>query len=119
MMDGHATWKRLIARRPGHAATGPQPGDTAAPPSPGELRQRHLERLRTRGIPLWSEAPEHCDGCGRVLLAGEQPLLLRRGDELLLACPLCAGRLCDAGCQRVSIEAGKNGEQEAPLPLAI
>ena len=84
-----------------------------------ELRQRHLMRLRTNGIPLWSEQPEHCDGCARALLAGEQPVLVRRGDELLLACALCAERLYDEGCVRVNVNAAMDVEAEAQLPLAV
>jgi hypothetical protein len=118
MVDGIATWKRLIARRPWHAAAEPA-GDAGVAPSPGELRQRHLMRLRTHGIPLWSEQSEHCDACGRELLAGEQPLLLRRGDALLLACPLCAERLYDEGCLRVSVGVAKDTTEESQLPVAV
>jgi hypothetical protein len=83
-----------------------------------ELRQRHLMRLRTNGIPLWSEQPEHCDACDRALLAGEQPVLVRRGDELLLACALCAERLYDEGYLRVDVEIAKDTVEETGLPIA-
>jgi hypothetical protein len=118
MLDGSVTWKRLMARRPWHAAAEPERDGEGAVPSLADQRQRHLARLRTHGIPLWSEEPEHCDACGRALLAGEQPLLLRRGDALLLACPLCAERLYEEGCLRVSAEAPRDAEANQ-LPLAV
>jgi len=83
-----------------------------------ELRQRHLMRLRTNGIPLWSEQPEHCDVCARAPLAGEQPVLVRRGDELLLAGALCAERLYDEGCLRVEVGVAKDTVEETGLPIA-
>jgi hypothetical protein len=67
-----------------------------------ELRQRHLQRVRLRGIPRWSENPERCDGCGRELLIGERGLLLQRGDKLAIACPLCTDRVVADGYLRVA-----------------
>ena len=69
-----------------------------------ELRQRHLQRVRLRGMPKWSENPERCDGCGRELLIGERGLLLQRGDELAIACPLCADRLEADGYLRAACD---------------
>ena len=118
MAHGMVTWKRLVARRPWRSTVEPEPSEAGAAPSAADLRQRHLLRLRTHGIPLWSEEPEHCDACGRALLAGEQPLLLRRDDALLLACPLCAERLCDEGCLRVGVGAFMDAGEDQ-LPLAV
>ncbi len=69
--------------------------------SPQELRQRRLARLRERGIPAWSEQPEHCDACGRELLTGERLVLVQRDDALAVACRLCAERVLEEGCRRV------------------
>ena len=116
-MDVLGTWRRLSSWRPQSAAAGTESEPGA--PSPLELRQRHLARLRSHGIPHWSEVPERCDACGRELLPGEQPLLLRRSDALLLACPLCAERLYAEGCLRVSVAALTDAEAAAQLPLAV
>ena len=45
-------------------------------------------------------------------------MLVCRGDELLLACPLRAGRLYDEDCLRVSVEVAKDTIEQAELPLA-
>ncbi len=90
------TWKRFVAgrRRPGAAEPDKWESESR---SAHELRQQCLTRLVRRGMPLWSEEPEHCDDCGRELLLGERALLLSREDELLLACSLCASHLRDNG----------------------
>jgi hypothetical protein len=83
---GFAAWGRRLGA--------PQPEEGNGPVlSSRELRQRHLQRARLRGIPKWSENPERCDGCGRELLIGERGLILQLGGELAIACPLCTDRL--------------------------
>jgi hypothetical protein len=91
-----AWWRRLGGRQP-EQGRGPAL-------SSRELRQRHLQRVRLRGVPRWSEDPERCDGCGRELLIGESGLLLQRGDELAMACPLCTDRLEADGCLRAACD---------------
>ncbi|HTX70296.1 MAG TPA: hypothetical protein VMH50_14300 [Thermoleophilia bacterium] len=87
---GIARWGRRVG--------GGRPDEGRGPVlSPREFRQRHLQRVRLRGIPRWSEEPEHCDACGRELLIGECGLLVQRDDELAIACPLCADGLLAAG----------------------
>lgn len=49
-------------------------------------------------MPTWREESLACDACGRQLLLGERAHVLRRGDELLLSCPLCREALLAAGC---------------------
>ena len=117
-MGARGVWRQLFTWRPQSVAAESGREEGTAPPQ-GELRQRHLRRLREHGIPAWSEEAEHCDGCGRVLLAGEKPVLVRRGDGLSLACPLCAERLYDEGCLRVSVGRPGDAEEETRLPLAI
>ena len=87
-MDADRTWRKLFARRQ-RPATEPEKRED----EPLSMREHCLRRLLSQGMPLWSEEPEHCDGCGRELLLGERARLLCRGDQLLLACPLCAERL--------------------------
>lgn len=111
------TWRRLIAPRLRPAAAEPDARDSESP-STRELRQRCLTRLLRRGMPLWSQEPEHCDGCGRALLLGERALLLCRNDELLLACPLCAGGLRDQGYLAVTANAETEAADEGGLSLA-
>jgi hypothetical protein len=65
-----------------------------------EVHQRHLKHLLSRRVPTWSEEQLSCEECGRQLLAGERALIVRRGDELLLSCPLCEERLLGEGCSR-------------------
>ena len=99
------------------------------PRSPSSRRRRPRRRATCvsatsracarKGIPAWSVEAEHCDGCGRILLAGEKPVLVRRGDGLSLACPLCAERFYDEGCLRVSVDRPGDTEEETQLPLAI
>lgn len=84
-------------------------------PSDSQLRQRCLMRLRSQGMPLWREEPESCDGCGRELLLGEQALILCRGDELLLACPLCAERLRGEGYLAVTADADRDAAEGRSL----
>ena len=83
-----------------------------------ELRQRCLTRLLHQGMPLWSDEPEHCDGCGRELLLGERAQLVYRGDELLLACPLCVGRLREEGYLAVSANAAMQTAEGETFSLA-
>jgi hypothetical protein len=116
-MDVKGTWRGLTARSSWPAATVAKEAESGSL-SQHELRQRHLRRLLTRGIPRWSEEPEHCDDCGRELLPGEPALLLRRGDALLLACPLCRERLFEEGCLRVVPETGDSPSEEGLHPLA-
>ncbi len=109
--DERARWGKLRAwwtTRAHPEAAGDQPESAADP----EARQRHLQRLRLVGLPRWSEDLETCDGCGRELLPGEAAQLLQCGDELLLACPLCAEQLLGQGCLRLlwrSEEADESG----------
>ncbi len=101
-MDVVERWRRIVTRASAsavHAA-----GGRAAPPSASEARERCLEQLRVRGLPLWTDKPEHCDVCGRELLLGERARLVYRAQELLLACPLCAERLLREGCVAVGGE---------------
>ena len=87
-MDASKIWRRLFARRQWPAAAEPCKRERESL----SMREHCLRRLLSQGMPLWSEEPEHCDGCGRELLLGERARLLCRGDALL-ACPLCAERL--------------------------
>lgn len=82
------TWRRLLAWQPWVGADVRR--QVAEAPERDELRRRCLERMATRGMPLWREEPEHCDRCHRELLLGERAVLLSRDEDLLLACPLCA-----------------------------
>lgn len=107
-MQVSRNWRRLIAPQRRAAAAEPDERQSESL-STHELRQRCLRRLLERGLPLWSQEPEHCDGCGRELFLGERALLLWRDDELLLACPLCAGGLRDQGYLAVTW----NAETEA------
>ena len=116
-MDGNATWRKLFAWWPWRAPAPPAQQESDAL-SKRELRQRRLKRLLSRGIPHWTEEPEDCDGCGRELLPGEQALLMRRGDELLLACPLCAERLLGEGCLRIASDAERGAAEEEGLAPA-
>lgn len=101
-MRGNGALRAFTGWRPWTVRQEPaQPDDLeAASLSRRESRQRRLNVLLRRGVPLWNEEPECCDGCGRELLPGERALLLRRSDELLLACPLCAEHMLDQGCLR-------------------
>jgi hypothetical protein len=117
-MDAKGKWRQLAAWRPPSAGAESEP-EEGMTPSPGELRQRHLMRLRAHGIPVWSEEAEHHDGCGRALLAGEKPVLVRGEGGLLLACPLCAERLYDEGCLRVSVDVPGDAEETPQLPVAV
>ena len=78
-------------------------------------RQGHLAYLRRSGIPVWSEEPESCDACGRKLLIGERASLLTSGEELLLACPLCAERLLDGGMLPVPVASGRDGFEQIEI----
>ena len=109
------TWRRLITvRRRSDAAE----RDEGESPATHELRQRCLRRLLERGMPLWSQEPEHCDDCGRELLLGERALVLVRDDELLLACPLCTEALRDQGYVAVTANAETESACEPDLSLA-
>ena len=55
-----------------------------------------------RDVPAWREETLYCEGCGRALLVGERPLIVSRGEELLLACPLCQDRLLADGYTRMA-----------------
>lgn len=116
-MDVKGTWRGLTDRLSWQAATAPEEAEDESL-SAREVRQRHLNRLRTHGIPVWSEQSEHCDECGRELLVGEKALLMRRADALLLACPLCSERLFEEGCLRVTPETGDSSSGEGRRPLA-
>lgn len=116
-MCGSGTWRDLFAWSRRRAATEPARRESDSPPK-HELRQRRLRRLLTRGTPHWSEEPEHCDGCGRELLLGETALLMHRGDELLLSCPLCKERLLSEGYLRVPPDAEKDAADEGSLAPA-
>ena len=65
--------------------------------------QSALGRLVVPNVPAWREETRFCEACGRALLVGERPLVVSRGDELLLACPLCQDRLLAEGCTRVAL----------------
>jgi len=82
------------------------------------MRQRCLTRLASQGMPLWSEEPEHCDGCGRELLLGERARLVCRDDELLLACPLCADHLLREGYSALNSNADVGATEGVGLSLA-
>lgn len=97
--------RELFTRRPEEAARHAARNEGEST-TERELRQSCLERLRSRGMPLWREEPETCDRCGRELLLGERALLLCRDDELLLACPLCADALRGAGYLSVTADDG-------------
>lgn len=88
-MDHEGILRRLLTWQP-WARTKTQPQTGRAAPKYDELRQRYLQRMVTRGMPLWREEPEHCDRCHRELLLGERAVLMSQDDDLLLACPLCA-----------------------------
>jgi hypothetical protein len=79
----------------------------------GEQRRHCLERMAAQGLPLWSNAPEHCDRCDRELLVGEQAVIMSSGEALLLACPLCAPVLRDEGYRVVAPDA--NGPLDSRL----
>ncbi len=116
MNDG-GTWRRLLTRLRGTSAKPDEsPGDL---PAGDELaRRRCLERMAGQGMSLWHDEPEHCDGCGRELLLGERALLLSRGEDLLLACPLCAERLSRDGYRAATPDAGIEPGEERRLTLA-
>ncbi len=101
-MDVVERWRRIVARASRSAVQGAD--RRAASLSAPELREQCLRQLLVRGMPLWSEQPEHCDACGRELLLGERARLVYRGEELLLACPLCAERLLREGCVAIDAE---------------
>lgn len=67
-----------------------------------EAHQRALGRLIVPNVPAWREETLFCEACGRALLVGEHSLVVSRGEELLLACPLCQDRLLADGCTRVA-----------------
>ena len=99
-MGGSGSWRSLVAWRPWSAPPEWEEQESATLPE-RELHQRRLNRLLTRGVPTWSEQPLSCDHCGRLLLIGERALILRRGYEFLLSCPLCEERLLAEGCFHV------------------
>ena len=101
-MDAMRTWGKLFTWRQSSALTAPDTRESASL----AMRERCLTRLASRGMPLWSEEPERCDGCGRELLLGERARLMCRGDELILACSLCADRLFREGYLALNSEAG-------------
>jgi hypothetical protein len=90
-MDMRRHWRRLIA-----PWSGPGEAEETAP-SEREVHQRRLGRMLKEGLPVWSELPPHCDGCGRQLLIGERATIVRSGDDLVLTCPLCEERMARAG----------------------
>lgn len=105
-MDVVARWRRIVAHAPSPGALSADRREVSeASPSAPELRERCLRQLLVRGMPLWTDKPEHCDACGRELLLGERARLMYREEELLLACPLCAERLLREGC--VAVGAGE------------
>ena len=116
-MDTNRSWRKLFAWRPGPAATEGKVRDRESL-STYELREHCLRRLLSQGMPIWSEEPEHCDGCGRELLLGERARLMCRDDELLLACPLCAQRLLGKGYLAVSADAQTDAPGQGRLSLA-
>ena len=67
-----------------------------------EAHQRALGRLIAPDVPAWREELLFCEACGRALLVGERPLIVSRGEELLLACRLCQDRLLVDGYTRVA-----------------
>ena len=92
-MNGKDIWTRLRVWQPWGSGTR-RLGDAE---EPDDRRQRCLERLAAKGLPLWSEEPEHCDRCHRELLLGEHAVLMSSGEGLRLACPLCAPLLLEEG----------------------
>jgi hypothetical protein len=90
-MDTRRYFKRLSASFASflHSSEASQTSDAAR--STREAHQRVLARQASRAaLPLWTEAPDTCDVCGRHLLVGERAGLFRCGEELSLVCPLCA-----------------------------
>ncbi len=108
------TWRKLITWRQPPALTERDTGESASL----AMRERCMTRLASRGMPLWSEEPERCDGCGRELLLGERARLMCRGDELILACPLCADRLLREGYLALNPDAGAGATADGGLSLA-
>ena len=111
-MNGSKLCSKLLGRlrRPGSLH-----GSLEATSSP---RQDCLRLLAKRGLPLWSEQPEHCDGCGREILAGERARLVYRKDELLLACTLCLRHLVHEGYLPIAGHTGVEEGRPQHLPLA-
>jgi hypothetical protein len=116
-MDGRGMWRSLVARWPWSAVPGcEQQGNAML--SERELHQRRLNRLLSRGVPTWSLQPLSCDRCGRLLLTGERALILSRGDELLLSCPLCEERLLAEGCSHVTPGSAEGTPEDGGHSLA-
>jgi hypothetical protein len=109
MMAGKDIWSRLLVWR----SWGRVSARTGAGQERDDRRRRRLERLAARGLPLWSEAPEHCDRCDRELIPGEQAVIMSSGEGLILTCPLCAAVLHDEGYRVVGGDA--NGPRGLPL----
>jgi hypothetical protein len=116
-MDVGAVWRDLVARWPGSVAPECEQQEGERLPE-RELHQRRLNRLLVQGLPAWTEQPLSCDQCGRQLLIGERAFILRRGDELLLSCPLCEERLLADGCFLVSPDSQKGISEDSGHPLA-
>ncbi len=116
MGDG-SKWRSLADWWPWSARSGRE-ADGGEGLSASERRQRQLDRLLTRGVPTWSEETQSCDDCGRQLLVGERAIILQRGGELLLSCPLCEERLLAQGCARAASGAGAGAAEEERHLLA-
>jgi hypothetical protein len=116
-MDGSRMRMGLVAWWPWSTAPeGEQQGSVTL--SERELHQRRLKRLLSRGVPTWSEQPLSCDHCGRQLLTGERAIILSRGDELLLSCPLCQERLLAEGCFHVTSGSAEGTPEDGGHSLA-
>ena len=118
MNDGASgSWKSLVTWWSWPAAPECEQQESATLPE-RELHQRRLNRVLTWGVPIWSEQPLSCDHCGRRLLIGERALILRRGDELLLSCPLCEERLLAEGCFHVTPGSAEGAPEDGGHSLA-
>src|SRR5665648_1269036 len=100
-MGTNGSWRSLVTWWPWSAPPECEQQESAPLPE-RESHQRRLNRLLTRGVPTWSEPPPAVITGRRRLLIGERALILRRGDELLLSCPLCEERLLAEGCFHVT-----------------
>jgi hypothetical protein len=51
----------------------------------------------------WRDQPLLCDVCGRALLVGERSVIVSRGDEMRVCCPLCRERALAEGYETVGL----------------
>lgn len=83
--------------------------------SAAEAHRQELERLLEQPPAVWHRVGLCCDACGRALLVGERPLIMRRDEELLVACWLCGKHLGGEGWVRAGLGPVIGTEQELEL----